>query len=153
MEGAEGWLQSLGEPRAHSAGREDPVTTPAAWLKRARRGGRSGRSLGEARPGRWTYYAHPLLCHMVDVAAVAARFLTGTAPPALRRRLLSMEPGRGIEALKSLLFAESRCTTSGQGRARLSSEGRLGPRGPCRPPASTSARTSKPDTTGTSGCV
>jgi len=36
--------------------------------------------------------AHPLLCHMIDVSAVAARMVTSILPSGLRQRLLAIHP-------------------------------------------------------------
>ena len=48
--------------------------------------------------------AHALLCHLLDVAAVAHHLLTTHAPPALRRRLLGLIPNAEDASLKLLLF-------------------------------------------------
>src|SRR5688572_25646223 len=48
--------------------------------------------------------AHALLCHLLDVAAVAHHLLTTHAPPALRRRLLGLVPNAEEASLKLLLF-------------------------------------------------
>jgi CRISPR-associated endonuclease/helicase Cas3 len=72
-----------------------------AWLACA--AGRPALQLwGKAHPGlRWP--AHPLLCHMLDVAAVAARLLTGVVSAPIASRLLSIHPDRA-RALGLLLF-------------------------------------------------
>ncbi len=57
---------------------------------------------GKARP-KTVCPAHPLLCHMIDVAAVAARLVTEILPDALRQRLLAISADH-VEALRSLLF-------------------------------------------------
>lgn len=48
--------------------------------------------------------AHALLCHLLDVAAVAHHVLTTHAPRALRRRLLGLVPNAEEASLKLLLF-------------------------------------------------
>lgn len=48
--------------------------------------------------------AHPLLCHLLDVAAVAHHLLTTHAPRALRKRLLGLVPNAEEASLKLLLF-------------------------------------------------
>lgn len=48
--------------------------------------------------------AHPLVCHLVDVAAVAHHLLTTHAPSALRRRLLGLVTNAEDASLKLLLF-------------------------------------------------
>jgi len=48
--------------------------------------------------------AHPLLCHLVDVAAVARHLLTSHAPLALRRQLLALIPENEEASLKLLLY-------------------------------------------------
>ncbi len=58
---------------------------------------------GKAHPDRGGCEAHPLLLHMVDVAAVAAHLLTTTLSPALRSRLLSLCPDEE-QTLRTLLF-------------------------------------------------
>ncbi len=47
--------------------------------------------------------AHPLILHMLDVAAVAARLITEVLPAALSARLLSLHPDP-TEALRAVLF-------------------------------------------------
>lgn len=62
------------------------INTPESWLAAA--GGRPEWMLwGKAQP-QSSCPAHPLLCHMLDVAAVASRMLATTLPPALRTRVL-----------------------------------------------------------------
>jgi CRISPR-associated endonuclease/helicase Cas3 len=93
-------LESLGSPlppgEAH-AGDFD------AWLARA--AGRPAFELwGKAQPTpahRWP--AHPLLCHQLDVAAVAARLLTRFVSPALATFLLRIDADRA-RALRFLLL-------------------------------------------------
>jgi len=48
--------------------------------------------------------AHPLLCHLLDVAAVARHLLTTHAPLALRRGVLTIDAGGDDTALALLLF-------------------------------------------------
>lgn len=48
--------------------------------------------------------AHALLCHLLDVAAVAERLLTTHAPRALRQRMLGMIPNAEDASLRLLLF-------------------------------------------------
>lgn len=47
--------------------------------------------------------AHPLLCHMLDVTAVAGRLLTSVVSPALRRQLFAIHRDE-LLALRTLLF-------------------------------------------------
>lgn len=78
-----------------------PVS-PESWIARA--GGRPAWQLwGKARP-RGSCPAHPLLCHMVDVAAVAGVLLTRIVAPAVRKRLLAFHPEGEEAALRTLLF-------------------------------------------------
>lgn len=94
-------LDALGPPLApagSSAGDAD------AWFARAAH--RPAFELwGKAQPTpahRWP--AHPLLCHQLDVAAVAARLITRVISPALAATLLRIDPDRG-RALRVLLAA------------------------------------------------
>ncbi len=48
--------------------------------------------------------AHPLLCHSIDVAAVAGRLLTSRLPRALRRALLGLVPGEPLISARLLLL-------------------------------------------------
>lgn len=58
---------------------------------------------GKGQPG-GTCPAHPLLCHFLDVAAVAHHLLTTHAPLALRRQLLALMPEDEGASLKLLLY-------------------------------------------------
>jgi CRISPR-associated endonuclease/helicase Cas3 len=58
---------------------------------------------GKAQPAAPDAIAHPLLCHCVDVAAVAALFLTERLPSALCERLLSLHADQE-QALRFLLL-------------------------------------------------
>lgn len=76
--------------------------SPADWLVRAE--GRLpwmlwGKAMASAE-ARWP--AHPLLCHMLDVAAVAAHSLDTLLPPATRRLLLTILPTE--ESSRALLL-------------------------------------------------
>lgn len=85
---------------------EAPTLLPQAgdletWFSHAE--GRPAFELwGKAHEGQ-PWPAHPLLCHMLDVAAVAARLLTRILPQALVHRLLSIHPDRE-RALRLLLL-------------------------------------------------
>lgn len=93
------WLDSLGATTLASPG--EPPSSPSVWLDIAE--GRPAWMLwGKARPAS-SCPAHPLLCHMLDVAAVASRLLTSILPPALRQRFLSVDPD-ARQALGTLLF-------------------------------------------------
>lgn len=48
--------------------------------------------------------AHPLICHMTDVAVVAEALLASAIPPSSRARLLELVGGESDEALRWLLF-------------------------------------------------
>jgi CRISPR-associated endonuclease/helicase Cas3 len=91
------WVESLG-----TAGADVPVvSSPQEWMELAR--GRSEWWLwGKATPTS-VCPAHPLLCHMLDVTAVAARMLSSQQPVALRERLLAVAPDE-LAALQMLLF-------------------------------------------------
>ena len=92
-------LASFGATPSTSRG---SASTPADWLATA--GDRPAWQLwGKGRPS-GDCPAHPLLCHMTDVAAVAAVLLTRITAPALRRRLLSLHPGGVEHALRLLLL-------------------------------------------------
>lgn len=81
------------------------ATSPAEWLAHA--GTRAEWILwGKAKPPQPTGVcpAHPLLCHLADVAAVAAIMLTKTMPTALRRQLLTLEGLTESEALRFVVF-------------------------------------------------
>ncbi|MBL8602065.1 MAG: CRISPR-associated helicase Cas3' [Myxococcales bacterium] len=58
---------------------------------------------GKGKP-RGNIPAHPVLCHMLDVAAVAQLLLTRHAPKALRDRLLAIHPDGEEASLKLLCF-------------------------------------------------
>ena len=79
-----------------------PATSTEAWMAAA-----SGRPAwqcwGKGRP-QGDCPAHPALCHMLDVAAVAAHLLVRLVPPALRTRLLSVHPDGPEAALRLVLF-------------------------------------------------
>jgi hypothetical protein len=90
--------ESLGAPRSMS--RRDSGDLDE-WFERA--AGRPAFQLwGKAHDGQ-PWPMHPLLCHMLDVAAVAARMLAETTPHALRDRLLAIDPDRE-HAFRTLLF-------------------------------------------------
>ncbi len=92
------WLESMGDraPCEHAVDGEE------AWMACA--GDRPEWMLwGKAMPDA-ACPAHPLLCHVLDVTAVAARLLTRTLPRALRARLLSIAADE-LDALRTLLFA------------------------------------------------
>lgn len=90
--------ESLGAPRSMS--RRDSGDLDE-WFERA--AGRPAFQLwGKAHDGQ-PWPMHPLLCHMLDVAAVAARMLAETTPHALRDRLLAIDPDRE-RAFRTLLF-------------------------------------------------
>lgn len=78
------------------------ASSAEAWIEHA-----SGRPewacWGKARPS-GACPAHPVLCHIVDVAAVAALLFTTHAPRALRQRLLGIVPGDERASLRLLLF-------------------------------------------------
>src|SRR5690349_8828202 len=77
------------------------VSSPQEWLDAAN--GRPAWALwGKAMPAS-ACPAHPLLCHMVDVAAVAALLLTARVAPALRARLLHIWPDEST-SLRALLL-------------------------------------------------
>jgi len=76
--------------------------TPEAWLAAAA-DRPAWECWGKGRPS-GACPAHPVLCHMLDVAAVAALLLTRFAPAALRKRLLGLHPAGHDEALPLLLF-------------------------------------------------
>lgn len=81
--------ESLGAPGSSNEGDSGFIDE---WFERA--AGRPAYQLwGKAYDGQ-PWPTHPLLCHMVDVAAVAARMLVETTPPTLRDRLLSIDPDR-----------------------------------------------------------
>lgn len=93
------WLASLsGTPVVETP---NAVASLDAWFDAARK-----------RP-EWTLWgkatptgacpAHPLLCHMLDVTAVAARLLTSVLSIALRRRLLAIHHDE-LLALRTVLF-------------------------------------------------
>ena len=74
---------------------------PSDWLDRA--GGRPEWLLwGKAKPDT-DCPAHPVICHMLDVAAVAARLSADVLPCALRSRLLSLHASPET-AMRRLLF-------------------------------------------------
>ncbi|MDP3277361.1 MAG: CRISPR-associated helicase Cas3' [Deltaproteobacteria bacterium] len=78
------------------------ASTPEAWLAAAHN--RPQWLLwGKAKPT-GVCPAHPMMSHMLDVAAVAAVMLTRTLAPSLRRRLLSAVDGDESQALRTLLF-------------------------------------------------
>ncbi len=92
-------LSDLGDA-AGSRPRE--TASPEAWIDAA--GGRAAwECWGKAQPSGGCP-AHPILCHMLDVAAVAARLLTTHSPRALRRRLLAVVPEDEPASLRLLLF-------------------------------------------------
>jgi CRISPR-associated endonuclease/helicase Cas3 len=71
------------------------------WFARAE--GRPAFMLwGKAHDGQ-PWPMHPLVCHVLDVAAVAARLLAQVMSPALRERLLACDPDRE-RAFRTLLF-------------------------------------------------
>ena len=77
-------------------------SSPDAWLAAAE--GRPEWQLwGKGRPS-GDCPAHPLLCHVVDVAAVAALLITRLLPSALRQRLLAVHPAGQAESLGLLLL-------------------------------------------------
>lgn len=89
---------SLGAPLDHA---DQSSGDLGAWLARA--AGRPAFQLwGKAHPGQ-AWPAHPLLCHMLDVAAVAARLLTRVLPAPLVTRLLVLHPDPAC-ALRHLLL-------------------------------------------------
>jgi hypothetical protein len=85
------------------APRLEPETiAPEAWLAEAA-GRAAWECWGKGRPtGGWP--AHPLLCHLLDVAAVARHLLTTRMPAALRRRLLAIGGPREDASMALLLF-------------------------------------------------
>ena len=93
------WVTSLG---ANSASTTPPTPLSfAQWLEAA--AGRPEWMLwGKAMPA-GPSPAHPLLCHMLDVSAVAAMLLTSVLPRALRLRLLAIDRDE-LRALRTLLF-------------------------------------------------
>ncbi len=98
---ASGASGSTSEPTAPS-GVAQPHT-PEAWLAlAAERPEWMLWGKGQPKSG-WP--AHPLLCHMVDVAAVASRLLTDVVPPALGGRLLAIhaDPAEARSALLHLI--------------------------------------------------
>ncbi len=93
------WVASLGGPVPPAAALT--ADTIDEWLGHA--GGRPEWLLwGKAQP-KGSCPAHSLLCHMLDVAAVAARLLTAIQPPAVRDRLLALSTDR-LDSLRTLLF-------------------------------------------------
>ena len=87
---------AAGADSAHS------VSSPEEWLSFAN--GRPEWQLwGKGRPS-GVCPAHPLLCHILDVAAVAAVVLTRITPPAAQRRLLAVHPDGREQAIRLLLF-------------------------------------------------
>lgn len=85
-----------GEPQP-----EPPTKDLSAWLASAQ--GRPAFELwGKAHDGQ-PWPAHPLLCHMLDVAAVAGLLVAMVLPPRLVQRLLSLHPDR-TTALRLLLL-------------------------------------------------
>jgi CRISPR-associated endonuclease/helicase Cas3 len=77
--------------------------TPDAWIAAAR-GRPAWECWGKGRPTD-SCPAHPLLCHLLDVAAVAHFLLTTHSPLALRRQLLTIVPERKDASLALLLYA------------------------------------------------
>jgi CRISPR-associated endonuclease/helicase Cas3 len=78
------------------------TVTPDEWIARA--GDRPAwECWGKGRP-RCNCPAHPLLCHLLDVAAVAQHLLTSYAPLALRRHLLAAVPDDEGASLALLLY-------------------------------------------------
>ncbi len=91
-------LESWG---SHSPRPAVAAVDAASWVQAA--GGRPEWILwGKAQP-EGDVVAHPLLCHCLDVAAVAALFLTDRLPRSLRARLLGVHPDPE-QALRWLLF-------------------------------------------------
>lgn len=81
-------VASLGVDPSPEPGEERSLE---AWFLRAQK--RPAFELwGKAHPTPLGWPAHPLLCHMLDVAAVAAVLLTQILPPRLVQRLLSIHP-------------------------------------------------------------
>lgn len=75
---------------------------PTAWSVLAN--GRPAWELwGKGRP-RGDCPAHPLLCHMLDVAAVAGLLLANILAAPVRDRLLALHPGDSATALRWLLY-------------------------------------------------
>jgi CRISPR-associated endonuclease/helicase Cas3 len=75
--------------------------TPEQWF--AKSAGRPAWECWGKAQSAGTCPAHPLLCHMLDVAAVAERLLTTHAPRATRRRLLALSPLGEESSLRFLL--------------------------------------------------
>lgn len=93
-------LASWGDDR--DAAHRSEVMSEDAWFAAAH--GRPAWELwGKGRPS-GSCPAHPVLLHMLDVAAVAALLLTRIAPRALRQRLLSLHPDGELASLRLLLF-------------------------------------------------
>ena len=85
-----------------SNGREPGTLTHEAWMASA--GGRPAwECWGKAYSGQGCP-AHALLCHLLDVAAVAYHLLTTHTSRAMRQRLLGLVPSRDEASLKLLLF-------------------------------------------------
>ena len=75
--------------------------SPEAWLSQANDRA-AWECWGKAQP-QGGCPAHPLLCHSIDVAAVAGQLLTSRLPRALRRELLSLVPGEPLASARLLL--------------------------------------------------
>jgi CRISPR-associated endonuclease/helicase Cas3 len=76
--------------------------TPDAWIAAAD-GRPAWECWGKGRPT-GDCPAHPLLCHLLDVAAVAQLLLTSYGPLALRRHLLAVVPDEEAASLALLLY-------------------------------------------------
>lgn len=81
---------------------ESPTSVYDAWMAAAA-GRPAWECWGKAYPSA-ECPAHPLLCHLLDVAAVAHQLLTTHAAPAVRRRLLGLVPNNQDGSLNMLLF-------------------------------------------------
>lgn len=95
-------LEGLGDASETAKSNAAAVDTVRDWLDRAEH--RPAWLLwGKARP-LGACPAHPLLCHMADVAAVAGRLLTRTLPRSVRTRLLTLDGLSETEALRFILL-------------------------------------------------
>ncbi len=85
-----------------AAALQTAANTPEIWIATAN-GRPEWEVWGKGRP-QGSCPAHPLLCHMADVTAVAGLMVVQLLAPSLRERLLALHPGGPEAALRWLLF-------------------------------------------------